>query len=180
MMSGSSRYSLAAAAIAVGFGLSATACGFGGTDDSPTDPPQRLSFHPCEGFGDEALSAAGIDAVPPERFEDKEEPFQSWACSYYSYEPYSSVLVSSQGISLSDVESDDRFSTLEEVEIAGHRTLVQDFPGGLQCLVSVELDPGVLEVVVGYKAIDIETADQACSLALQVAEDLAPYFPEHL
>ncbi|WP_072689158.1 hypothetical protein [Rhodococcus marinonascens] len=45
--------------------------------------------------------------------------------------------------------------------IAGHRTLLNDFPRGLQCLASIDFDSSILEVVVGYKQVGVETAGQA-------------------
>lgn len=177
------RYAPGAVAVAVAVlsvSVSVAACG-PSEEGNPTPAPiPRLTFHPCDGFGPDALAAAGIDGKVPKRFEDREEPFQSWACSYHSEDPYFSALVSSQGIPLSKAEHDERFTLVEDTEIGGHRSLLQDFPGGLQCLTSVDIAPGVLEVVVGYKQGDIETAEQACPLALKIAQDLAPYFPDHL
>ncbi|QNG18158.1 DUF3558 domain-containing protein [Rhodococcus triatomae] len=163
----------------VAIGTSSAACGASQGEDVP-EPQASLTSHPCDVFGPDALSAAGFDPSESERYDDREEPFQRRACSYYAGESHKRALVSFNGMPLADVESDERFTLVEDVEVAGHRALVHDFPGGVQCLASVEIDPGVLEVMVGYKAIGMETPEEACSFALQVAEDLAPYFPEHL
>ncbi|QNG18159.1 DUF3558 domain-containing protein [Rhodococcus triatomae] len=160
-------------------GTSLAACGTS-QDEKPPEIEESLTSHPCDVFGPEALSTAGIDGSSAERYDDREEPFQRRTCAYISRDPYSMVSVSFNGLSLSEVEGDSRFTVSDEADIAGHRAVVHDYPRGLQCLASVEIEHGVLEVMVGYQQSDIETADQACSLALQVAEDLAPYFPEHL
>ncbi|NLG54439.1 MAG: DUF3558 family protein [Rhodococcus sp.] len=159
--------------------LSLTACTSGEQAAPPPELPP-LTFHPCDGFGPDARAAAGIDGADIERYEDREEPYQAWACSYYSDDPYSSVLISSNRVPWSKAENDERLTLVEETTVAGHRTRVHDFPGGLQCVASVDFDPNVLEVMVGYKQGDIETPEPACSLALQVVRDLAPYFPDHL
>ena len=170
-------FGLMIAALAISAPL--VACGTSQSEDTPA-VQASLTSHPCDVFGPDAQSAAGLDRRESERYEDREEPFQRRSCSYASSDPYSNALVSFNGMPLADVESDERFTLVEDVEVAGHRALVHDFPGGVQCLASVEIDPGVLEVMVGYKAIGMETPEEACSFALQVAEDLAPYFPEHL
>ncbi|MFZ2173822.1 MAG: DUF3558 domain-containing protein [Rhodococcus sp. (in: high G+C Gram-positive bacteria)] len=179
-MSGSRRCGLVAATTFIVLVVSVAGCGNSSDGEPIVEPAPRLTFHPCDGFGPDALAAAGINGKEPKRFEDREEPYQSWACSYRSDNPYFSLLVSSNGKSLSKTESDARLTLVEEVEVGGHRSLLHDFPGGLQCVASVEIDPGVLEVMVGYKQGDLETAEQACPLALKVAQDLAPYFPDHL
>ncbi|MEV0946556.1 DUF3558 domain-containing protein [Rhodococcus sp. NPDC049939] len=140
----------------------------------------RLTFHPCDGIGPDARVAAGIDGKVPVRFEDREEPYQDWACSFRLDDPYSSVVVSSAGKLLSKSENDKRLTLVEDTQIGEHRTLVHDFPGGLQCVASVDFDNAVLEIMVMYKRVGVETADQACPLALKVAQDLSPWFPEHL
>ncbi|NLG54444.1 MAG: DUF3558 domain-containing protein [Rhodococcus sp.] len=159
--------------------LSLTACTSSEQAAAPPELPP-LTFHPCDGFGPDARAAAGIDGADIQRYEDREEPFQARPCSYRSDDPYSSVLISSNRIRLSKAENDERYTLVQDTTVAGHRTLITDFPGGLQCKASVDFDPNVLEVMVGYKQGDIETPEQACSLALQVVEDLAPYFPDHL
>ncbi|MFD4366679.1 DUF3558 family protein [Rhodococcus sp. NPDC058521] len=160
--------------------VSLAACGTSDDDAAEAQPQPRLTAHPCDVFGPDARASAGIDKREPERYQDREEPYQRRSCSYMSSDPYSSVLVSFNGFPISDVDDDDRFTRTQEAEIVGRRTVVDDFPGGLQCLASVDFDPGVLEVMVGYEQSDIDTSEQACPLALKVAQDLAPYFPEHL
>lgn len=89
-------------------------------------------------------------------------------------------MLSSNGYTLAKVTGDDRLTLMEQTTIGGHRALVNDFPGGLSCVVSIDVQPGVLEFMVGYKIDDFETADQACDQAVNVATAMAPYFPEHL
>ncbi|WP_072686897.1 hypothetical protein [Rhodococcus marinonascens] len=127
-------------ATAVALSLSLAACGSSGTGEPIAEPVPRLTFHPCDGFGPDARAAAGIDGSEPVRYEDREEPYQSWACSHYSYHPYSSVLVSSNAIPVSKTQNDSRLTLMQDTKIA----------------------------------------DQACPLALKVAQDLGPYFPQHL
>lgn len=173
-----SLHRLAIGAVAAALTVSLASC----AADEQTEPPELppLTFHPCDGFGPDARAAAGIDGADIERYENREEPYQARVCSYRSDDPYSSVLISSNRIPWSKAENDERLTLVQDTTVAGHRTLVHDFPGGLQCVASVDFDPNVLEVMVGYKQGDIETPEQACPLALQVVEDLAPYFPDHL
>lgn len=178
-MSRRTRISAAACAIALSI-IPLAACGSSDDGAEEAKPQPRLTAHPCDVFGPDAQAAAGINGKTPERYEDREEPYQSRACSFLSRDPYSHALVSFNGAPISDVDEDKRFTRTQEVEIDGRRTVVDDFPGGLQCLASVDFDPGVLEVMVGYEQGDIETPDQACPLALKVAQDLAPFYPEHL
>lgn len=173
-------YRIATGAVAaVALMLSLASCA---ADDEVSAPPELppLTFHPCDVFGPQARAAAGIDGKVPKRYPDREKPFQARECSFRSDDPYSSVLISSNRIRLSKSENDERLTLEQETTVGGHRTLVHDFPGGLQCIASVGFDPNVLEVMVGYKQGDIETPEQACPLALQVVQDLAPYFPDHL
>ncbi len=137
-------------------------------------------FHPCDGFDPDARAAAGIDDGEPVKFEDREIPYQDWACSFDSDDPYFGVVVSSAAKLLSKTENDARLTLVEDTPVGGHRTLLHDFPGGLQCLASVDFDTAVLEIMVMYKQVGVETADEACPLALKVAQDVGPYFPEHL
>lgn len=168
------------ATTAVALTVSLAACGTSDDDAAEAQPQPRLTAHPCDVFGPEAQAAAGINGKTPRRYDDREIPFQSRECSFLSRNPDSSALISFNAIPMSDVDEDDRFTRLQETEIAGHRAVLDDFPGGVQCLVSVDFDPGVLEVMVGYPQGDIETREQACPLALKFAQDLGPYFPEHL
>ena len=177
-MVGLPRVGMLAAVVVLTFPL--VACGPSEEGTATAAPPPRLTFHPCDGFGPDVRVAAGINGTEPERYEDREEPYQSWACSFQFDTRAASLMVSSNGILLSRTENDSRLTRLADTEIAGHRTLLNDFPGGLQCVASVQFDTGVLEVMVGYKQIELETAEEACPLALKVAQDLAPYFPAHL
>ncbi|WP_084721723.1 DUF3558 domain-containing protein [Rhodococcus marinonascens] len=155
-------------------------CGNSPAEEPVAQPVPRLTFHPCDGFGPDAQAVAGIDGKIPKRYEDREEPYQDWACSFRSDDPYFGVLVSSAAKLLSKTENDARLTLIDDTQIAGHRTLLHDFPGGLQCVASVDFDTAVLEIMVGYKQVGVDTADQACPLALKVAQDLGPHFPEHL
>ncbi|MEV0945338.1 DUF3558 domain-containing protein [Rhodococcus sp. NPDC049939] len=155
-------------------------CGGASVGEPAAEPVSQLTFHPCDGFGPDALAASGIDDTEPVKFEDREIPFQRWACSYFSYDPYFSVVVSSNGRLLSETENDTRLTLMEDTQIAGHRTLLHDFPGGLACVASVDFDTAVLEIMVGHKQVVVGTTEQACPLALKVARDLGPYFPERL
>ncbi|AOW92560.1 hypothetical protein BFN03_07165 [Rhodococcus sp. WMMA185] len=174
------RHSRTAAAAAIAVVTLLTGCGNSPAEESVAEPLPRLTFHPCDGFGTDARAAAGIDDGEPVKFDNREEPFQRWSCSFSSDDPYSGVVVSSNAISLSKTANDDRLTLVEDTKIAGHRTLLNDFPRGLACVASVDFDTAVLEIMVGYKQVVIETADQACQLALRVTQDLSPWFPEHL
>ncbi|MDV7269223.1 DUF3558 domain-containing protein, partial [Rhodococcus oxybenzonivorans] len=49
------------------------------------------------------------------------------------------------------------------------------------CTVSVAIEPGILEFMIGYSELeDFTTVDAACDQATKVATTLAPYFPDHL
>lgn len=165
---------------AVALTLSLASCGSSDNDTAEPQVQPPLTLHPCDVFGPKAQAAAGIDGKTPRRYDDREVPFQSRECSFLSRTPDSSVLVSFNGFPISDVDEDERFTRLQETTIAGHRAVLDDFPGGAQCLASVDFEPGVLEVMVGYPQGDIETSEQACPLALKIAQDLGPYFPDHL
>ena len=149
-----------------------------GQADETTVP--EITFHPCDGFSSEALAAAGLDARPPDRMPDRDNP-QNFGCGFQSHDSYSGIVVSAIGEEPDSVKSDQRFNVLRETEIGGRSALVSDFRGGSACTVSVAIEPGTLEFMIGYSELeDFTTVDAACDQATKVATTLAPYFPDHL
>jgi len=139
---------------------------------------KAIAFHPCDGLTPEALQAAQIDVRPGSRLSD--EPANR-SCSFRSRNPDYGVVISALAETASSVESSDRFDILSETEIGGRRALVSDFRGGSACTVSVAIEPGILEFMIGYSELeDFTTVDAACDQATKVATTLAPYFPDHL
>jgi hypothetical protein len=140
----------------------------------------EIAFHPCDGFSSEALAAVRLDARPPDRMPDRDNP-QNFGCGLQSRDSYSGVVISAIGETPDRVKSDDRFAVLSETEIGGRRALVSDFRGGSACTVSVAIEPGILEFMIGYSELeDFTTVEAACDQATKVATTLAPYFPDHL
>ncbi len=144
------------------------------------EPAIEISYQPCDALSSEALAAARIDAAPPDRMPDRNDP-PNHACGFLSRDPYYVAVVSAIGAPFSGIASDDRFDVLSETEIGGRRALVSDFRGGSACTVSVAIEPGILEFMIGYSELeDFTTVDAACDQATRVATTLAPYFPDHL
>ncbi|OUS92908.1 DUF3558 family protein [Rhodococcus sp. NCIMB 12038] len=144
------------------------------------EPAVEIAYQPCDAFSPEALAAARIDAAPPDRMPDRDDP-PNHACGFLSRDPSYVVVASAIGAPFSGIASDDRFNVLRETEIGGRSALVSDFRGGSACTVSVAIEPGILEFMVGYSELeDFTTVDAACDQATKVATALAPYFPDHL
>jgi len=143
-------------------------------------PVPEITFHPCDGFSSEVLAAVRLDARPPDRMPDRNNP-QNFGCGFQSQDSYSGIVISAIGETPDSVRSDDRFNVLSETEIGGRAALVSDFRGGSACTVSVAIEPGILEFMIGYSELeDFTTVDAACDQATKVATTLAPYFPDHL
>ncbi|MFF2110455.1 DUF3558 domain-containing protein [Rhodococcus koreensis] len=141
-------------------------------------PAKEIAFHPCDGLSQEAIQAAKIDVRAGSRLSD--EPVNR-SCSYRSRNPDYGVVISAIAETFSSVESSDRFNVLGETDIGGRSALVSDFRGGSACTVSVAIEPGILEFMIGYSELeDFTTANAACDQATKVATALAPYFPDHL
>ncbi|MFC9838133.1 DUF3558 domain-containing protein [Rhodococcus sp. NPDC127530] len=141
-------------------------------------PVNEIAFHPCDGFTQESLKAAQIDVRAGSRLSDESA---NRSCSFRSRNPDYGVVISAIGEAPDSVKSDDRFDVLSETEIGGRRALVSDFRGGSACTVSVAIEPGILEFMIGYSELeDFTTVDAACDQATKVATTLAPYFPDHL
>ncbi|MFD7011546.1 DUF3558 domain-containing protein [Rhodococcus jostii] len=142
-------------------------------------PKPEIMFHPCDGLPPDAIRAVGLDVRPPER-DDTDNP-RALGCGYLSNDPNYGITVAARTETLDDIESSDRFHVLSETEIGGRRALVSDFRGGSACTVSVAIEPGILEFMIGYSELeDFTTVDAACDQATKVATTLAPYFPDHL
>ncbi|AOW95230.1 hypothetical protein BFN03_18550 [Rhodococcus sp. WMMA185] len=159
-----------------------TACS-GSVGGEPTEvevpAATEVTYHPCDGLPAEAIRKAKLDVRPPIPL-DLEDP-KSLGCIYLSHEPGGGVTISATDRTIGTLETSDRFVTLDEVRVAGRRTLVQDFPDTRSCLVSVEITPGVLDFQVGYGSNEtFTTPAAACDQAMKVVNTLAPYFPEHL
>ncbi|MFC0447886.1 DUF3558 family protein [Rhodococcus jostii] len=138
-----------------------------------------ITYQPCDGIPADAIAQARINAQVPVRQED-EHP-TSHSCRYLDSDLYYGVVVSARAETVEDIESSGRFQVLTETEIGGRRTLVSDFHGGSACTVSVDVEPGILEIMIGYSELeDFKTVDAACGRALEVATTLAPHFPERL
>ncbi|MDI9953732.1 DUF3558 domain-containing protein [Rhodococcus sp. IEGM 1305] len=138
-----------------------------------------ITFHPCDAIPAEAIHSLGLDVRPPDR-RDHDNP-KSLGCGYLSNAPEYGLTIASRPDTLDKVKSDDRFDVLSETEIGGRRALVSDFRGGSACTVSVAIEPGILEFMIGYSELeDFTTVDAACDQATKVATALAPYFPDHL
>ncbi|MCQ4117608.1 DUF3558 domain-containing protein [Rhodococcus sp. FXJ9.536] len=143
-------------------------------------PKPSISFHPCDGFSQEAITTARMNASPPDRMPERNNP-QSFGCGYQSPDSYSGVVISAIGETFDSVKTSDRFTVLDETTIGGRPALVSDFRGGSACTVSVAIEPGILEFMIGYSELeDFKTVDAACDQATKVATTLAPYFPDHL
>ncbi|KXF52418.1 hypothetical protein AXA44_10100 [Rhodococcus sp. SC4] len=139
----------------------------------------EIMFHPCDGLPPDAIRAVGLDVRPPER-DDTDNP-RALGCGYLSNDPNYGITVAARAETFEDIESSDRFDILSETEIGGRRALVSDFRGGSACTVSVAIEPGILEFMIGYSELeDFTTVDAACDQATKVATTLAPYFPDHL
>jgi Protein of unknown function (DUF3558) len=142
-------------------------------------PKPEIMFHPCDGLPPDAIRAVGLDVRPPER-DDTANP-RALGCGYLSNDPNYGITVAARAETFQDIASDDRFDVLRETEIGGRRAVVSDFRGGSACTVSVAIEPGILEFMIGYSELeDFTTVDAACDQATKVATTLAPYFPDHL
>jgi hypothetical protein len=138
----------------------------------------EISYHPCDDLSQESISAAGIDVRAGSRLSDE---VANRSCSFRSRDPDFGVVISAIAETFSSVESSDRFAVLSETTIGGRPALVSDFRGGSACTVSVAIEPGILEFMIGYSELeDFTTVDAACDQATKVATTLAPYFPDHL
>ncbi|TQC50648.1 DUF3558 domain-containing protein [Rhodococcus sp. WS4] len=147
----------------------------GATAQQPAD---EIMFHPCDGLPHKAIQAAAIDVRVGSRLSD--DPTNR-SCSFRSRNPDYGIVISAIAETVGGVESSDRFNVLSETEIGGRRALVSDFRGGSACTVSVAIEPGILEFMIGYSELeDFTTVDTACDQATEVATTLAPYFPDHL
>ena len=166
-------------ALVVGVAVAAVAGCSTPVDGAAAQPPvEKITFHPCDGFPQDAIEAAKIDVRAGSRLSD--EPANR-SCSYRSRNPDYGVVISAIAETFSSVESSDRFNVLRETEIGGRDALVSDFRGGSACTVSVAIEPGILEFMIGYSELeDFTTVDAACDQAMKVATALAPYFPDHL
>ena len=141
-------------------------------------PAKEIAFHPCDGLTQAALQAAQIDVRAGSRLSD--EPANR-SCSFRSRNPDYGVVISAIDETPDNVKSDQRFNVLRETEIGGRSALVSDFRGGSACTVSVAIEPGILEFMIGYSELEeFTTVEAACDQATKVATSLAPYFPDHL
>ncbi|WP_124396262.1 DUF3558 domain-containing protein [Rhodococcus wratislaviensis] len=160
-------------------GAIAAACTTDTEGDAVHEDTPVITYQPCDGIPADAVAQARIDAQAPVRENDKNPTSNS--CRYLDRDLYYGVVVSARAESFEDIESSGRFRVLNETEIGGRRTLVSDFHGGSACTVSVDVDPGVLEIMIGYSELeDFRTVDAACGRALEVATTLSPHFPDHL
>ncbi|WP_249354695.1 DUF3558 domain-containing protein [Rhodococcus sp. USK13] len=150
------------------------------TDGDPSPlPPTEIGFHPCDGFPVEVIGSMGLDVRPPDR-RDHDNP-TSLGCGYLSNLPEYGITIAARSETTAEVGADDRFTVLSETTIGGRPALVSDFRGGSACTVSVAIEPGILEFMIGYSELeDFTTVDAACDQATKVATTLAPYFPDHL
>ncbi|MFC9357310.1 DUF3558 domain-containing protein [Rhodococcus sp. NPDC057014] len=163
--------------LAAVFALSACNQSFDGQPGQQPEP--EITFHPCDGLPPDAIRAIGLDVRPPER-DDTDVP-RALGCGYLSNNPNYGITIAARAETFSSVESSDRFNVLRETDIGGRDALVSDFRGGSACTVSVAIDPGILEFMIGYSELeDFTTVDAACDQATKVATALAPYFPDHL
>ncbi|MCQ4117610.1 DUF3558 domain-containing protein [Rhodococcus tibetensis] len=138
----------------------------------------EILYHPCDDLSQEAISAAGIDVRAGSRLSDEAA---NRSCSFRSRDPDFGVVISAIGETFDSVKTSDRFTVLDETTIGGRPALVSDFRGGSACTVSVAIEPGILEFMIGYSELeDFKTVDAACDQATKVATTLAPYFPDHL
>ncbi|MDT2004271.1 DUF3558 domain-containing protein [Rhodococcus opacus] len=165
---------LAASSILMTAGCSQTTEG-----DPGAEPAPDITFHPCDAMPAEAIQGLGLDVRPPDR-RDHDNP-KSLGCGYLSNDPEYGLTIAARPDTLDEVKSDDRFNVLNETEIGGRRALLSDFRGGSACTVSVAIEPGILEFMIGYSELeDFATVDAACDQATKVATTLAPYFPDNL
>ncbi|MHA4852191.1 DUF3558 domain-containing protein [Rhodococcus sp. MSC1_016] len=172
------RNAVSIASTAIALGVSGCTQSVDGHAAEPPNP--RISFHPCDGFPEEAIVTARLNASPPDRMPERHNP-QVYGCGYQSPDSYSGVVISAIAETFSSVESSDRFTVLSETTIGGRPALVSDFRGGSACTVSVAIEPGILEFMIGYSELEeFTTVDAACDQATKVATTLAPYFPDHL
>ena len=148
-------------------------------DDPVAEAGPDITFHPCDAIPADAIQDLGLDVRPPDR-RDHDNP-KSLGCGYLSNSPEYGLTIASRPEALEKVKSDQRFNVLRETEIGGRDALVSDFRGGSACTVSVAIEPGILEFMIGYSELeDFTTVDAACDQAMKVATALAPYFPDHL
>jgi len=147
--------------------------------DPGAEAAPDITFHPCDAIPAEAIHGLGLDVRPPDR-RDHDNP-KSLGCGYLSNTPEYGLTIAARPQTPDSVRSDDRFNVLSETEIGGRAALVSDFRGGSACTVSVAIEPGILEFMIGYSELeDFTTVDAACDQATKVATTLAPYFPDHL
>jgi hypothetical protein len=160
-------------------GAIAAACTTDTAGDAVHEDTPVITYQPCDGIPADAVAQARIDAQAPVRENDKNPTSNS--CRYLDRDRYYGVVVSARAETVQDIEKSGRFQVLSVTQIAGHRTLVSDFHGGSACTVSVDINPGILEFMIGYSELeDFKTADAACGRTLEVAKTLAPHFPDRL
>ncbi|MDF3306317.1 DUF3558 domain-containing protein [Rhodococcus koreensis] len=160
-------------------GTVAAACTTGAEGAAAHEDAPVITYQPCDGIPADATAQARIDAQAPVRENDTNPTSNS--CRYLDSDLYYGVVISARAETVQDIEESGRFQVLSETEIGGRRTLVSDFHGGSACTVSVDVDPGVLEIMIGYSELeDFRTVDAACGRALEVATTLSPHFPDHL
>nr|WP_043826742.1 DUF3558 domain-containing protein [Rhodococcus opacus] len=159
--------------------LTLSACNQSVEGQAGQQPKPEITFHPCDGLPPDAIRAVGLDVRPPER-DDTDVP-SARGCGYLSNNPNYGITIAARAETFEDIESSDRFNVLRETQIGGRSALVSDFRGGSACTVSVAIEPGILEFMIGYSELEeFTTVEAACDQATKVATSLAPYFPDHL
>ncbi|WP_072690389.1 DUF3558 family protein [Rhodococcus marinonascens] len=173
------RISVALALLAVGAAAACSNPAVGEPTEVQAPPVTEVTYHPCDGLPAEAIRLTKLDVRPPEHHDV--EPPKTLGCGYLSHEPRYGINITAKERTFDVLETSDRFTTLDDVRVAGRRALVQDFPDTRSCLVSVEITPGVLDFQVGYGSNEtFTTPAAACDQAMKIVNTLAPYFPEHL
>ena len=164
-----------------------TACG---TDtDSPTATttsaaPIPITYHPCDDLSFDALEEVGFSVRSPDRT-DRQNPV-SHECTFGHRNPGYGATFAAMGKTFDDVVADERLDEHTRIQINGRDVSIADFTVGSNCLATMDIEPGVLQLSVTYSPTanrpdeSVTTIEQACSEAERILTALAPHLPDRL
>lgn len=175
------------AAVLVAAGLltvGVSACGGGGGGRGSTEETSAVAVErvptwvPCENIPPDAVEAAGLREPTDDAWT---VPYVRFVCGFLFSDIRGGVSVSTNAQTLEDRRNDYRFETVEETSLDGNPVVISGFLT-TACHYTIGIDPGYIDIQVGYSPGDEWIPDQAtaCDLAVGIAETFAPYFPKTL
>ncbi|NLG56382.1 MAG: DUF3558 family protein [Rhodococcus sp.] len=181
------RQAIVSAAAACAAAL--TACGgTGGPAPGPTTTEAvAITFHPCDDLPIDVIEGLGFIPGGWTRT-DREHPWVSHECATANNNresPGYSTVFSARGMSFQSVLDDSRLTEYKRTTVDGRDVYFADH-SGLECLVTVDVDPAVFQFTVNYAKNTTQpdrnftTIEQACTEAERILDVILPYVPEQL